>query len=414
MGSMIRESIVLIGAALTAAAQTDFDRELLGRVRQHIETNLGNLPDYTCQETMDRSIAAPNGQIEFRERLRLEVLFTSTGELFAWPGSADFAPQPLESWISAGAIGNGSFGSDLRNLFAVSSAALKYVGPEIQNQKTAYRFNFHAPLLSSRYSLVANGKSAITAYSGSFWVNQESLDIVRLEHHAEDIPAELDCRDEHDSVEYGRARLDADERLVPSAAELVVVRSDGRESRNAIVFSQCRRYTAVSSISFNSAIEAATPQQARPHPELPAGVQLSLRLDQPVMIGDSAAGDELVARLDKAVKAGAVSLPKGTLVFGRIRRLEQHPLKPASNVIGLQFFAAQAPEGRIPFSAKLIGPRSIEDVARIAGNYKVDVMSPVVGLDITDDGANTGIGTFRIPLKQLALPSGFQTVWETR
>jgi hypothetical protein len=411
---MIRAFIVIIAATYSATAQTDFGLELLGRVRQHIEANLTELPDYTCQETMERSISAPNGQIEFRERLRLEVLFTSTGELFAWPGSADFTSQPLESWISAGAIGNGSFGAELRNLFVASSATLEYAGFERQNQKPVYRFNFHTPPLSSRYSLVANGKSAITAYSGSFWVNQDSLDIVRLEHRAEDIPAELNLRDAHDSIDYGPARFGTSERLLPSATELVLVNHDGDESRNTITFSQCRHYTAVSSISFNSAVEPAIRLQQHPNSHLPAGVPLDLRLDQPIIIGSSAAGDELVARLDKAVKAGGVSLRKGTLVFGRIRRLEQHLTKPGSNLIGLQFFAAQTPREHITFSTKLTGPRAVEEVARIATQYKVEIMSAVVGLDIADDGTETGIGTFRIPAKQLRLPRGFHTVWETK
>jgi hypothetical protein len=38
---------------------------------------------------MERSIQGYGGQTEFRERLRLEVLFAETTELFAWPGSSD-------------------------------------------------------------------------------------------------------------------------------------------------------------------------------------------------------------------------------------------------------------------------------------------------------------------------------------
>jgi hypothetical protein len=90
--------------------QTALDRELIGRVRQHVDADLRTLLNYTCQETLERSYRSASGEIEFRERLRLEVLVTNTGESFAWPGSSEFPRVPLESWIRVGAIGTGNFG----------------------------------------------------------------------------------------------------------------------------------------------------------------------------------------------------------------------------------------------------------------------------------------------------------------
>src|SRR5262249_34059973 len=163
---------------------------------------------------MERSIYDPAGQIEFRERLRLEVLVTQATELFAWPGSTDFTAEPLESWISRGAIGNGNFAAQLHNLFVVPAATLRDAGIETRDQHSLHRFDFHTPLLSSRYFLSMHGKSMTTAYSGSFWVNKESLDLVRLETRAEEIPYDLDCSKAHESVTYGRVRLGVSERVL--------------------------------------------------------------------------------------------------------------------------------------------------------------------------------------------------------
>jgi hypothetical protein len=44
---------------------------------------------------------------------------------------------------------------------------------------------------------------------------------------------------------------------------------------------------------------------------LPADVQMYLRLNQPISSEESAAGDPITARLDKAVKAGDIHLPSG-------------------------------------------------------------------------------------------------------
>jgi hypothetical protein len=78
---------MIIAATSGVMAQTDVGLELLGRVRQHVEASIAGLPNYPCQETMERPVYAPIRKTEFRERLRLEVLVTDAGELFAWPGS---------------------------------------------------------------------------------------------------------------------------------------------------------------------------------------------------------------------------------------------------------------------------------------------------------------------------------------
>ena len=127
---MIRALTVFLAAAYGVTAQTDAGLDLWVRVREHVRASAAGLPDRSCQETMDRTIQGRTGQIEFRERLRLDVLFTDSTELFAWPGSAEFTSEQIESWIGAGAIGNGDFAAELFNLFVVSAATVKYVGPE--------------------------------------------------------------------------------------------------------------------------------------------------------------------------------------------------------------------------------------------------------------------------------------------
>src|SRR6185369_6182224 len=151
----------------------------------------------------------------------------------------------------------------------------------------------------------------------------------------------------------------------------------------------------------------------RPQLNLPADIRLFLRLDEPISIGESAAGDQIVATLEKAVTSGAVVLPKGTRVLGRIRRLEQHFRSPGSILVGLQFFAAEAADGRITFSARLTGPRGTPDVIRVLNN-KPQIEHGAAGLDIEDDGTGTGVGIFRVPGKSLRLQRGFSTLWKTQ
>ncbi len=410
---MIRALTVFVAAACGLTAQIDAGLDLWVRVREHIRATAAELPNYSCQETMERSIQASAGQIEFRERLRLEVLFAERTELFAWPGSSEFTSEPLQNWIGAGAIGNGDFVTELLNLFVISTATVKYAGIETRDRRALHRFNFHVPLLSSRYTLAVHGKTAITAYSGSFWVDQGSLDIVRLETRAEAIPADLDCSEARQYVTYGRVRLGIGDRLLPSSGELAIVTGDGHESRNTIGFSNCRQYSTSSSLSFTTPPDLAVSAKPRPQRALPADVVLVLRLEQPISISESAAGDPIEARLDKPVNAGGVLLPKGTRVLGRIRRLEQHLNSPPWILVGLQFFAAETPEGLITFSARLTGPRSTPEVTQMV-NSRLEIMPGAVGLDIQDDGTRTGVGSFRVPGKELRVGRGLRTIWKTQ
>jgi hypothetical protein len=421
---MIRALALFMAVTCGMTAQTDAGLDLWVRVREHIRASAAGLPNYTCQESMERSIQTPTGRIEFRERLRLEVLFAETTELFAWPGSSEFTSEPLQAWIGAGAIDNGSFATELLNLFVISAATVKYAGIEKRDQRALHRFDFHIPILNSGYKLTINGKSATTAYSGSFWVDQESLDIARLDTRAEGIPSDLDCRDARQSVTYGRVRLGADQRLLPSAVELTIVNGDGHESRNTIAFNNCSQYAASSSLSFTTPPDIAAAARPRPQQALPSHVTLVLRLEQPISVDESAAGDQIVARLDKAVKAGSLLLPKGTRVLGRIRRLEQHLSSPPSILVGLQFFGAEAPEGLLTFSSRLTGPPALPGTAPAvdgvfenvpgAGGVDNENAPSTAGLDIEDDGTGTGVGSFRVSGKKLRIGRAFRTVWETQ
>jgi hypothetical protein len=113
------------------------------------------------------------------------------------------------------------------------------------------------------------------------------------------------------------------------------------------------------------------------------------------------------------VTSGAMLLPKGTRILGRIRRLEQHFTSPASILVGLQFFAAELPDGRIKFSARLTGPRATPDVIRYV-RERQEIERGAPGLDIEDDEAAAGIGRFRVQGKEHRLQRGFRTYWKTQ
>ena len=424
---MVRLVALILLAAGSLAAQAIDGTALLIRIRQHVRESIVDVPNYTCLETMDRTTTGPKGHEEFRERLRVEVLVADHKELFAWPGSTDFADadfgnadfgNSMVDWIDAGAIGTGNFWTDLHNVFVASGTSVSYAGLAGVD-KSLYRFDFHVPSLSSRYILSIAGKTATTAYSGSFWVDRNSLDLVRLDTRAEDIPPDLDCREESTSATYGRVSLGGKERLLASASELEIVDRNSYRSHNAVVFTGCRHYGAVSSLSFDDRPASSTTREgARKELKLPGDVTLALKMDGPITMEESAAGDEIVAVLDKPVKSGDILLAKGTRVLGRIRRLERYSRARqfgspgAMTMVALEFYAVDSREGLIRFKARLTGPVAMatERISRLRGP---EFTTGEEGLDIVDDGASSGVGRFRVPGKNLRLARGFRTLWKT-
>jgi hypothetical protein len=288
------------------------------------------------------------------------------------------------------------------------------VGIEAAGRRPLYRFDFAISLLNSHSTMTVQGKSATTAQAGSFWVDKDSLDIARVETHAVDIPPDIDCKEDFTSATYSQVNLGNGERLLPVLSELTLVNRDGRTNHNTVTFSGCRRYTATSSISFEEQPDVSAATAKAKETGLPEGLTLRLKLNEPITIEESAAGDQIVARLDNAVKSGDVHLAKGTKVLGRIRRLEQHsqPHKTFT-IVGLEFYAAETSDGLVRFKARLTGPESTR-VATASMTGGTTYSSGGEGLDIADDGRGTGVGRFRISGKAPRLQRGFLTVWETQ
>jgi hypothetical protein len=378
-----------------------------------VRQSIIDMPNYTCLETMDRTITEPSGQIEFRERLRVEVLVANHQELFAWPGSTNFADL-IGDWIGSGAIGTGNFWTNLHNLFVGSGASVKFAGVETVGGESLYRFDFRVPSLSSQYSLTIAGRTATTAYSGSFWVEKNSLDLVRVDTRAEDIPPNLDCLQERTSVTYSRVRLGSEARLLAATSQLEIVNRNNYRSHNTIGFTGCRHYGAVSAVSFDGQpATSATGEGPRDVLKLPANLTLTLKLDRPITTEDSAAGDEITAVLDKPVKSGDIRLEKGARVLGRIRRLEQHSkTREPMTMVAMEFYAVDAPQGRIRIKVRLTGPVAVPGQA-LETPAGLQFSPGTVGLDIVDAGASTGVGRFQVPGKNLHLARGFRTVWKT-
>ncbi|MGB9457289.1 MAG: VWA domain-containing protein [Bryobacteraceae bacterium] len=384
-------------------------------MRQRMADNIKLLPDYTCLETIERSVrSAGKKNPLLRDRIHLEVAYLGGNEMFAWPGSEHFDADLFEELSrQAGAIATGGFGGWIGSLFGPSAPAFTSAGKCRVGGRSGSRFTFRVPLSSSTHTFKVGDREINSAYAGSICVDPAALDIMTLEIQDEEIQGPVAASSE--AIRYGRTRVGLGDFLLPQYDTLTVTDLEGKEFRNVTHYTACRQYTSHSSVSFDSEYEAAPiPKEKTVESELPGGISLDLNLETPITFEASAVGDPITARLSRTVHASGVSIPKGATVSGRIRGLEQYYEPTKGFVVSLEFFSATFDGKRITFQSRLVGPRFETHLLPRGfahGGLPEDDRVETTGFDI--DKSAPRFGVFRVPGNSLHLGRGLWMVWET-
>ena len=401
------------------APQENPEMALMNQARQRMAANLASLPNYTCLEAINRSVRRVAKQkLLFRDRIHLEVAFIEANEMFSWPGSGSFESDLLEQLPQAGASGAGGFGGWTRTLFGPSAPDFTYAGECMVEGRRGSRYTFRVPVKSSTYEIRSAGGGAVSPYSGSVCIDPGSLDVMLLEITTGQTPPPVGSISE--SIHYGRARIGTADFLLPRDHELVVTDLEGNENRNLTTFTSCREYASQSSISFDMEHAAAPgPQVKFEALHIPPGTSMELKLETPITFEESAVGDPITARLDRAIKASGVSIPKGATVSGRIRSLEQYFEPEKYFLVSLEFSSLTLGDKRAQFRAQLVGPR-LQGPRRLDSSgmaAESDVATPgdphsePGGFDL--DNSSPGLGAFRVRGSTLRLSRGLRMIWQT-
>lgn len=406
--------LVLTGfVAGSVAAEDVSDDPLFGRAVEQMRANLARLPNYTCIETVERGRrSSQSNGFELVDRIRLEIAMVNGKEMFSWPGAGNFEDKDIDELMFDGAFGNGNFGLLARAIFLTDAPQFTSAGERIYEGRRTYRWDFRVPRLRGIYSIGNRKRKAIAGLRGSFWADADSLDIVRIEIRAEEIPAELEIVGAENSIDYSRVAIGGTDFLLPKSAELRMTDYAG-EWRNAITLSSCRQYLGESKLSFTDpALEAAAETKPQPVTELPPNQYLELRLKGEVRADTAAIGDPITAELMNDVKVnGSVLARKKSEVRGRITSLRLQRGRMKYHVVGLGFDELVSSGGRGRFRAKLV------DV-RMAGNT---ISTSPFGLRRLGGGRMDGFqqeqvvapGLLFVMPGKLLLPNGVQMVWRT-
>lgn len=298
---------------------------LISRIRGHMRDVLLAQPDYTCMETVERTRESPGGGPEVEDTLRLEVALVGSREMFAWPGSDEFEDTEVRDLVTTGMFGNGNFALYAEMLFLGYGPKFEHQGEtEIRDRKVV-RYDFTVPRESSGYTLRMDDRKEVAGYHGSIYADAETLDLVRLEFHADDIPPELGLTAAEDRVDYDQVAIGEDTFLLPVESRLMMS-SPNSVARNRVRFSSCRKFQGESQLVFLDPDFAGLEEEAEPvrEVEIPKGIRLGMILTSEIDLRSSAIGDAAEAELDRAIERdGEVIVPKGAIASGRIVRLDR-------------------------------------------------------------------------------------------
>jgi hypothetical protein len=167
---------------------------------------------------------------------------------------------------------------------------------------------------------------AVVAYHGCFKVDPDSLDLLRLDLAADEIPEVLGLQSSTKVIEYQRARIGNFDFLLPKSSELSMSDFSGMESRNRTTFHDCRQYSGESVLSFDDPPAEIGKEEAAPilPVELPENFTAQLSLVTPINSDTAAVGDPIQVKLEENVKSGRKLIaPKGAILSGRILQLHR-------------------------------------------------------------------------------------------
>jgi hypothetical protein len=426
---------LLICSAMAQEAKAPDAR--LERARARLQAIADRLQRYVCIETVNRSYylpvlgnqqfpAASEGlapdrtelltdvdwetrELEFTDRLRLEVSLSQDRELHSWPGATRFDVRDVNQLIRDGPVSTGSFGAHLATTFGSSAVDFQYHGQARVGGRKALEYRYRVPREASRFGLRVAGTWIRLPYEGTIRVDPQTLDLYQLEAHPTELPPGSEINRLAIAVDYESVRTADGSVLLPHRSRVEILHQDGRATRNGITFSGCREYQAESELVFDN--EAPRTDTGAPRlnlsPErLPLGLSVTVALESAIQTETAAAGDPISARVVNPVRrphSNEIVIPAGAMVRGRLRRVEHHIHPRPYFVIGMSFNRLEVDGSTAPFGAHYEGATGL---------------AKSLGANLRPRGSgmaywNVGTFLFATDKPNFILPAGFRSDWFT-
>lgn len=383
---------------------------LLSRFRAQFSQVAEQAPHYSCLATIDRSIrqSAKNKPLA-HDRMRVRMAFLGSGEAYAWPDSPQFERGVL-ALLARGDAGSSSGLSGWGRIAAgLPESSFSAAGECSLNGRRGTSYDVHVPWTASSYSATLGTRQLVLPYAARFCLDPASAELIRLDVHAEQLKAPFASISE--TVVYAHTRIGASEWLTPRSRELSILDEAGNLQTASTSLSDCQPYAdATPAESATAAAQSAAMRS------LPAKLTLDMKLETPISFERSSVGDAVAARLQHPVRAAGIEVPKGTLLNGRIGRLEEQFTPERHYVVGLEFNTIAVDGAEFRFHARLTGPAISYERRPDAMLRQDPLMAPVWdarGLDIDTTDPTSRLGVFRVRSGKLDIKPGLHMIWET-
>jgi hypothetical protein len=405
---------LLLALGAGRALRAEEPEGLLDRFLSRMNLELGRLPDYVCTQTIERFSRNSTEQTwQKADSLRFEVAMIANRELYALPGGR-FQDRPLATMIGRGTTGTGQFGLLAKHVFLTSTAAFKYEDVSERDGRTLHEYHFDVEARRSSYKLRRGTAESPVAFQGAFWIDVGTLDLVRLEVQAYDIPEMLGLAEAETAIDYARMTIDREDVVLPVVATLKVTGVDGNEDMNRTRLAACRHYRADSSLSFQQTSATPLSQTAAPEPAaIPPGSLVELALEDHLDPALAKVGDALTAKVTKSVRSGEQNLIiEGALARGRIARLETQRQPFLVHLIALEFDTIQIGGHQLHFNATMqdAGPAAglIRQAKRLDPKFS---RWPTGKMDVLVREIQKGQGILLWDGKHGPVPRGLRMKW---
>ena len=287
--------------------------------------------------------------------------------------------------------------------------------------RTAVKYDFRLPRLLNTLIISVPGGEGTVGEEGSIWVDPQSLDLLRVESHATEIPPFLALQGADMNVNYARIRIGDSDTLLAQEADSRMLDGSGEDNFNYMEFTHCRSYAATSRISFDSTPqkpdEAASTAPALPvaGPPLAALLKVTMLLTTPISDKDSV-GTLIEGKISgDLVHKGKVVVPNGSVMHGRIRRLEHYPDRRVF-AVGLEFMDVEVRGESLPFYGDVLrvdkDPRIQLELSRrilVRSSHGFQPADETISLPELP-----GVACFFVKGESFNLPAGFRLIWRTR
>jgi hypothetical protein len=424
-------AILMLACALGSAQERD-PAEVIKLATQKAVASIRGIPNYTCVQTVTRNyyrpvaatipracpllmqqrlIPTPDLRLQHisTDRLRLEVTLASRGEIFSWVGGSSFE-EGIDRVVRSGPIGTGAFGGYLSTLFGTDVKKFEYERKFVTGGRTLMVYSFRVPKAGSHYrvKMLGGGGWTVTGYSGEIEVDAGTAEVAGLVLRTDELPPATGNCHTVSMVDFAMTVLGKGRYLLPTVARQRFISPTGEETENTSGLSGCREYRGESTVRYFEAPSpsSGTTPQSTLSDGLPPYLRFRMELLIPIDTGTAAAGDPFTGRLatpleDFRARGLGVLARKGTLVKGRIMRVENFYLPCAESIVVLKPEWLEIRGVKVPVMAV----RDYTEEASRRRGKRIEVVMPLRG--------EVASGAFRLPGERVVVRKGFVSYWKT-